>query len=162
MEITKRTLTRSKVLKGECKHRVFQEVPCGLVVRIRRSHRRGRGSIPRMGVIFMFFFPATNNVAPPPIESPEQQRELQLLEDVLEKARKIRISQPMDQPQRVVRRTENAAKLAEAVYKPSKKQSVSHRLPPSRSQGSAKTTLQKRLVKNYFETLFSPQHSCNN
>ena len=25
-------------------------IPCGLVVRIRRSHRRGRGSIPRMGV----------------------------------------------------------------------------------------------------------------
>ena len=34
--------------------------PCGLVVRIRRSHRRGRGSIPRMGVFFshstIFFF----------------------------------------------------------------------------------------------------------
>ena len=30
--------------------------PCGLVVRIRRSHRRGRGSIPRMGVQFLFFF----------------------------------------------------------------------------------------------------------
>ena len=35
-------------------------VPCGLVVRIRRSHRRGRGSIPRMGRIsfiytFVFF-----------------------------------------------------------------------------------------------------------
>ena len=27
-------------------------VPCGLVVRIRRFHRRGRGSIPRMGVHF--------------------------------------------------------------------------------------------------------------
>ena len=25
-------------------------VPCGLVARIRRSHRRGRGSIPRTGV----------------------------------------------------------------------------------------------------------------
>ena len=25
------------------------------MVRIRRSHRRGRGSIPRMGVIFLFF-----------------------------------------------------------------------------------------------------------
>ena len=25
-------------------------IPCGLVVRIRRSHRRGRGSIPRMGI----------------------------------------------------------------------------------------------------------------
>ena len=29
-------------------------VPCGLVVRIRRSHRRGRGSIPRMGDSFLF------------------------------------------------------------------------------------------------------------
>ena len=29
-------------------------VPCGLVVRIRRFHRRGRGSIPRMGEIFFF------------------------------------------------------------------------------------------------------------
>ena len=31
-------------------------VPCGLVVRIRRSHRRGRGSIPRMGATFSFLF----------------------------------------------------------------------------------------------------------
>ena len=30
-------------------------IPCGLVVRIRRSHRRGRGSIPRMGD-YKFFF----------------------------------------------------------------------------------------------------------
>ena len=30
----------------------FVDIPCGLVVRIRRSHRRGRGSIPRTGVIF--------------------------------------------------------------------------------------------------------------
>ena len=28
-------------------------VPCGLVVRIRRFHRRGRGSIPRMGEHFL-------------------------------------------------------------------------------------------------------------
>ena len=27
-------------------------VPCGLVARIRRFHRRGRGSIPRMGDFF--------------------------------------------------------------------------------------------------------------
>ena len=34
-------------------------VPCGLVVRIRRSHRRGRGSIPRMGgEIFFFYTPS--------------------------------------------------------------------------------------------------------
>ena len=31
-------------------------VPCGLVVRIRRFHRRGRGSIPRMGDFFSFTF----------------------------------------------------------------------------------------------------------
>ena len=29
-------------------------VPGGLVVRIRRSHRRGRGSIPRLGSMFFF------------------------------------------------------------------------------------------------------------
>ena len=28
---------------------VSSPIPCGLVVRIRRFHRRGRGSIPRMG-----------------------------------------------------------------------------------------------------------------
>ena len=28
-------------------------IPCGLVVRIRRFHRRGRGSIPRMGGTFL-------------------------------------------------------------------------------------------------------------
>ena len=30
----------------------FIEIPGGLVVRIRRSHRRGRGSIPRLGIAF--------------------------------------------------------------------------------------------------------------
>ena len=29
------------------------DIPCGLVARIRRSHRRGRGSIPRKGVLFV-------------------------------------------------------------------------------------------------------------
>ena len=29
-------------------------LPGGLVVRIRRSHRRGRGSIPRLGILFLF------------------------------------------------------------------------------------------------------------
>ena len=33
-------------------------VPCGLVVRIRRSHHRGRGSILRMGVYFLFAYEA--------------------------------------------------------------------------------------------------------
>ena len=31
---------------------ISSAIPCGLVVRIRRFHRRGRGSIPRMGVKF--------------------------------------------------------------------------------------------------------------
>ena len=32
-----------------------QHIPCGLVARIRRSHRRGPGSIPGTGVLFLFF-----------------------------------------------------------------------------------------------------------
>ena len=32
-----------------------QLIPDGLVVRIRRSHRRGRGSIPRQGASHFFF-----------------------------------------------------------------------------------------------------------
>ncbi len=35
---------------------LFPTVPDGLVVRIRRSHRRGRGSIPRLGVTFFGLF----------------------------------------------------------------------------------------------------------
>ena len=31
-----------------------KHIPCGLVARIRRSHRRGRGSIPRTGGILRF------------------------------------------------------------------------------------------------------------
>ena len=34
--------------------KVESVIPCGLVVRIRRFHRRGRGSIPRMGEYFFF------------------------------------------------------------------------------------------------------------
>ena len=34
-------------------------LPGGLVVRIRRSHRRGRGSIPRLGSLFFFYFHLT-------------------------------------------------------------------------------------------------------
>ena len=30
-------------------------IPCGLVVRIQPSHGCGRGSIPRMGILFFFF-----------------------------------------------------------------------------------------------------------
>ena len=30
-------------------------IPCGVVARIRRSHRRGRGSIPRKGEYFLFY-----------------------------------------------------------------------------------------------------------
>ena len=37
-----------------------QVVPVGLVVRIRRSHRRGRGSIPRQGVNFCFPVPTVH------------------------------------------------------------------------------------------------------
>ena len=40
-------------------------VPCGLVVRIRRSHRRGRGSIPRMGDHNFFAFSFCSVLFPP-------------------------------------------------------------------------------------------------
>ena len=46
--------------------KVQSVIPCGLVVRIRRFHRRGRGSIPRMGEHFFstksvfFFFPLSS------------------------------------------------------------------------------------------------------
>ena len=35
--------------------RFVEHVPCGLVVRIPRSHRGGRGSIPRMGKLYFTF-----------------------------------------------------------------------------------------------------------
>jgi hypothetical protein len=35
---------------------IFQIIPHGLVVRIRASHARGRGSIPRGGGLFFSFF----------------------------------------------------------------------------------------------------------
>ena len=35
--------------------RQLLSVPCGLVARIRRSHRRGRGSIPRKGEYFLLY-----------------------------------------------------------------------------------------------------------
>ena len=34
----------------QCTEILHQHIPCGLVARIRRFHRRGRGSIPRKGV----------------------------------------------------------------------------------------------------------------
>ena len=34
----------------------LKSIPCGLVARIRRSHRRGRGSIPRKGAIVIILF----------------------------------------------------------------------------------------------------------
>ena len=37
-----------------------REVPRGLVVRIRRSHRRGPGSIPGVGIIFSAGFHMTS------------------------------------------------------------------------------------------------------
>ena len=36
----------------------YCHIPCGLVARIRRFHRRGRGSIPRKGA--QCFFPITS------------------------------------------------------------------------------------------------------
>ena len=41
-----------KVASDEKRGETVPAIPCGLVVRIRRFHRRGRGSIPRMGVHF--------------------------------------------------------------------------------------------------------------
>ena len=38
----------------------YEQLPCGLVVRIRRSHRRGRGSIPRTGAMFCSTFQIYN------------------------------------------------------------------------------------------------------
>ena len=75
----------------------LREIPCGLAVRIRRSHRRGRGSTPRMGV---FFFHLCNNClilntnieenkqAPP--QAPPAPLKVELLEKALEKARDVR------------------------------------------------------------------------
>ena len=50
------SLERQKNFAAE-KCSVSSAVPCGLVVRIRRSHRRGRGSIPRMGESNLIFSP---------------------------------------------------------------------------------------------------------
>ena len=50
------TATTEEQKKGPSLGEAFNRVPCGLVVRIRRSHRRGRGSIPRMGDPVFFFF----------------------------------------------------------------------------------------------------------
>ena len=36
--------------------KLLKDIPCGLVVRIRRFHRRGRGSIPRTGVKYFIFY----------------------------------------------------------------------------------------------------------
>ena len=48
--------TAEEQKKGPSLGELPTRVPCGLVVRIRRSHRRGRGSIPRMGDPASFFF----------------------------------------------------------------------------------------------------------
>ena len=42
---------KENVVVAAC--RSGMDVPGGLVVRIRRSHRRGRGSIPRLGTPFV-------------------------------------------------------------------------------------------------------------
>ena len=41
----------------------MHQLPRGLVVRIRRSHRRGRGSIPRTGTAFFFLNEQLQGVA---------------------------------------------------------------------------------------------------
>ena len=38
------------------------DIPCGLVVRIRRFHRRGRGSIPRTGVKYFIYLEYRQNI----------------------------------------------------------------------------------------------------
>ena len=52
-----RTQTEANLghLKNTCIiNPALSDIPGGLVVRIRRSHRRGRGSIPRLGSMFFF------------------------------------------------------------------------------------------------------------
>ena len=101
-----------------------------------------------------FFSPAQNAVSASKetlIESPQQHRDLQLLEEVLEKARKIRISQPDQQTaaRKKEKRTERSVKQAEAVYKPVKKQSqrTSHSgAKHSHSSSSYRKTAQTRFV----------------
>ena len=55
----KLTLLASKYLQARIHElTIFLDIhvfPCGLVVRIQRFHRCGRGSIPRMGDIFFTF-----------------------------------------------------------------------------------------------------------
>ena len=84
------------------------------------------------------------------VESPQQHRDLQLLEEVLEKARKIRISQSDQQTAaRKEKRTERSVKQAEAVYKPVKKQSqrTSHSgAKHSHSSSAHRKTAQTRFV----------------
>ena len=83
-------------------------IPCGLVVRIRRSHRRGRGSIPRMGVpifFFSFFFSLFFYTGQRVIEErdhpvashavyfePSENPDIKLLEEILQKAQKIKLT----------------------------------------------------------------------
>ena len=81
-----------------------RQIPCGLVVRIRRSHRRGRGSIPRMGALFIFFSPSffpffSGKPAAKGAETVKTDTEvchdspeLQLLDSILKKAQKIKLS----------------------------------------------------------------------
>ena len=56
---------QSTLILGDCRvpyttkfHPGIATFPGGLVVRIRRSHRRGRGSIPRLGTCFSLIFGA--------------------------------------------------------------------------------------------------------
>ncbi len=108
-------------------------VPCGLVVRIRRSHRRGRGSIPRMGVLFfflltlcLFFLPSLFHSVPyfllikveaAPLNPekgssrPQHTKELEQLDALLSKAQKLRI-QTKPEEEKMTKRSMRAASSA--------------------------------------------------
>ena len=52
--LVKHYFERCKIeFRIKCTKILHQHIPCGLVARIRRFHRRGRGSIPRKGVLFV-------------------------------------------------------------------------------------------------------------
>ena len=52
--LVKHYFERCKIeFRIKCTKILHQHIPCGLVARIRRFHRRGRGSIPRKGDYFI-------------------------------------------------------------------------------------------------------------
>ena len=53
--LVKHYFERCKIeFRIKCTKILHQHIPCGLVARIRRFHRRGRGSIPRKGAQCFF------------------------------------------------------------------------------------------------------------